>query len=144
MPSDPDAPLVLVVEDDEAVAAAERDILTDEGYRVAVLPSADLPTVTQLAPSLILLDVVINGTASGWDLLRALKTDPATTQIPILVVTAASAREIAAVQTELDTWDCTVLAKPFDLDEFVTAARTRLTTSPAGESVDSSQDGLAG
>ena len=137
MPSEPDAPLVLVVEDDEAVAAAERDILNDEGYRVAIRPGADVEAVASMQPALVVLDIVIDGAARGWDLLRGLKTDPATTPIPVLVVTAASSREIAAAGSILDAWDCPVLTKPFDIDEFVAAVRTRLLSVHAPESASS-------
>ena len=59
---------------------------------------------------------------AGWTLLAALYTDPATTHIPALIVTAANTliRDHAA---DLDRWGCGVVVKPFDLDDFLAAVR---------------------
>jgi DNA-binding response OmpR family regulator len=123
---DAEPPLIVVVEDDAAIAAVEREVLEEEGYRAAVLPAPTPADVVALGPDLVLLDVVLGGVGNGRHLLRALKADPAARAIPVLVVTALSGPALDALRAELAAWDCRLLPKPFDLDELIAAVRACL------------------
>ena len=88
----PHAPTILVAEDSEEQRTLYVDVLTQAGYRV--LQANDgaeaLASVQRERPGLILMDVTMPGT-SGWNAVRALREDPATRDIPIIVVTGLSA-----------------------------------------------------
>ncbi|HLH27237.1 MAG TPA: response regulator [Chloroflexota bacterium] len=81
------APLVLVVEDDARGRELVHDYLVQAGYRVATVAQGT-PAVEQaraLQPAAITLDVLLPG-CDGWEVLQALKADPATRDIPVVMV----------------------------------------------------------
>lgn len=82
-----DEPLILVVEDDEMAKELLIITLSDAGYRVASASSGKeaLLLARKLKPSVITLDIMLPG-VSGWDILKNLKEDSATSSIPILVI----------------------------------------------------------
>src|SRR3954467_12281653 len=79
---------VLVVDDDQDMAALLARTLTREGMSVDTVFDGDSALVHAMssAPDLILLDVVLPG-ISGFDLCERLKADDATALIPIILVT---------------------------------------------------------
>lgn len=84
---------ILVVDDDEAVRLRVRDILaTDElcEVREADSGSACLASVGAEPPDLILLDIMMPG-MSGLEVCFRLRGDPATREIPIIILSAADA-----------------------------------------------------
>jgi PAS domain S-box-containing protein len=86
-PSQADAPLVLVVEDDPAAAKLLAIYLIEAGFSVEVAADGDaaFEKAKTLRPALITLDILIPKT-DGWELLARLKADHATTSIPVVVV----------------------------------------------------------
>ncbi len=91
-----DGKTVLVVEDDRQFSDLLAFYLRREGYTpvqyyngVGVLDHA-----RRLKPALITLDVMLPD-LDGWDVLRALKLDPLTKDIPVLVVSALEDGELA-------------------------------------------------
>lgn len=112
--SAPDAPCVLVIEDERLIRDLIVDHLTDEGF-VPQEAGSIAEARVQLAagrPSLIMLDLMLPG-ESGWDFLRARTADPLLAPIPVLVVSAAPPdRLLEAKQLGADAF----LSKPFDLD----------------------------
>jgi CheY-like chemotaxis protein len=115
---------ILVCDDDHALRTVFREVLTDEGYRVTVQSSicTDVDEVVQVAPDLIVLDLIFNGHPAGFEFLRMLKTDPATKAIPVLVCTAAGGLT-EEIQAQLTEWECASVTKPFDLDDLIAAVR---------------------
>jgi CheY-like chemotaxis protein len=104
---------VMVVEDDFAIRETLRELLEEEGYRVAWASNGD-EALTQLRrgtfPGLILLDLmmpVMDGTAFR----SALRLDPELAGIPVVVISADSGLEEKASTMAVDGY----LAKPFDL-----------------------------
>jgi len=89
MPSPaPNAPTIVVAEDNADQRALYVTLLTGVGYRV--MEAADgneaVEIVRRERPGLVLMDVTMPGT-SGWNAVRTLKEDPQTRAIPIIVVT---------------------------------------------------------
>jgi CheY-like chemotaxis protein/signal transduction histidine kinase len=87
-------PTVLVVEDDRSSAELMRAYLEGAGYRVELAAGASraLELARRGHPSCIVLDMLL-GADDGFDVLRRLKSDPATRRIPVLVVSVMTQRE---------------------------------------------------
>jgi two-component system, OmpR family, alkaline phosphatase synthesis response regulator PhoP len=82
---------VLIIEDSRMMkTVAERD-LTRAGYRVITAADGEqgLQCAQQKAPDLILLDILLPK-ITGLDVLRALKSEPQTKAIPVIVLTGLS------------------------------------------------------
>ncbi len=86
VPAAPNAPLVLVVDDDPAVLDLLTRSLSKEGYAVRTSLSGQeaLVLARELQPRLITLDVMMPS-MDGWSVLAALKADPATRDIPVVM-----------------------------------------------------------
>jgi two-component system cell cycle response regulator DivK len=82
-------PNVLYVEDNEYNRKIVRQLLSRTTYRLreAVDGEAALGMVREERPDLVLMDVQLPK-MSGLDVTRALRTDPATADVPIIVVTS--------------------------------------------------------
>lgn len=80
---------VLVVDDENDVLMLCRVNLEYEGYEVIEAHSGReaLERVSQEGPDLILLDVMMAG-MDGWQVLKELKGDPETKDIPVVMLTA--------------------------------------------------------
>ena len=80
---------VLIVEDNPANLMLARAVLQRAGYRTAEARSAEeaFDHLAMAAPDLILMDVQLPG-EDGLSLTRRLKADPATSGIPVIVLTA--------------------------------------------------------
>jgi CheY-like chemotaxis protein len=83
-----DPPLVLLVEDDHAGRMLYADWLTDAGFRVEQTHNGlqALERAFDLVPDAILTDLNIPG-IDGYELTRRLKSDPRTSEIPIVAIT---------------------------------------------------------
>ncbi|RZJ17290.1 MAG: PleD family two-component system response regulator [Brevundimonas sp.] len=113
---------ILVVDDVEANVRLLEAKLTLEYYDV--LTCQDGPTAIALAaseaPDIILLDVMMPG-MDGFETCRRLKEDPATSHIPVVLVTALDGREDRV--RGLDAGADDFLTKP--LDDVILMARLR-------------------
>ena len=85
----PDAPLILVIDDDLANLALAEALLQAEGFQVNVAMDARtaLKVLETVTPALILMDIQLPE-VDGWELTRQLKADPATSAIPVIAITA--------------------------------------------------------
>jgi DNA-binding response OmpR family regulator len=80
---------ILVVDDEEDILLLCRVNLEFEGYKVVTASSGleGLAKARELRPSLVLLDVMMP-TMDGWHVLEALRADPSTGTIPVVMLTA--------------------------------------------------------
>ncbi|MBE9663480.1 response regulator [Mucilaginibacter myungsuensis] len=106
---------ILIIEDDRDIRETITYALEDAGYEVVSSEDAGiLKSLDKLKPSLILLDNWLTdwkSDANGQQLCKELKTDPKTSHIPVVIVSAVSnIREIAEAG-QADGY----LKKPFDL-----------------------------
>ncbi|MBU4489129.1 MAG: response regulator [Actinobacteria bacterium] len=84
-----DKPKILVVEDERDVAKVISINLKLEGMDVVEAhdgPSA-LAQIDQLKPDCVVLDIMLPK-ISGWDILKRIKSDPETSDMPVVMVTA--------------------------------------------------------
>ncbi len=89
------ATTVLVIDDDPAVHDLMRRSLEKEGYRTesAMDGKAGLELARRLQPAVITLDVMMPR-QDGWSVLSALKADPATAAIPVMMVTIVDDKQM--------------------------------------------------
>lgn len=103
---------ILVVDDEENLLELIEYNLGKEGYRVTCVASGEdaIREAKQSLPDLILLDLLLPS-VDGLDVCKALKGDPKTQHIPIIMLTAKS--EEADVVTGLELGADDYLTKPF-------------------------------
>jgi len=90
------APIVMVVEDDsQSLYLMERYARTS-GYQLvnAWQGGEALTLARQARPAVILLDIVLSG-IMGWEVLQALRADPITCHIPVIICSALDEAENA-------------------------------------------------
>jgi CheY-like chemotaxis protein len=83
--------------------------------------------IKELQPDLLICDLVFDGTPAGWALIDMVVLDPTTTELPILLCSAAT-RQLQEAAGSLDAKGILWLEKPFTLDQLlekVTAALKR-------------------
>jgi CheY-like chemotaxis protein len=125
-------PHILVCDDDESMRQIFLEILSDERYRVTSQATIceEIDEVMQIAPDLIVLDLMFGGRLTGIEFLQHLKAHPVTKGIPVLTCTAAAVMndEIACRLQELE---CSSITKPFDLDVLLAAVEECLDVNEA-------------
>lgn len=86
-----DKPRILVVEDEEDLASLVEVNLDLAGYDVVVAPTGEdgLQAIREHDPDAVLLDVMLPG-IDGWNVLRTVKEDRTTRDLPIVMLTALS------------------------------------------------------
>jgi len=121
-------PLILVVDDEQAIRTMLRRYLTDEGFAVA--EAADGATMRQVldrnSADLVLLDLMLPG-EDGLSLARYIRRRSAT---PIIMLTGKGdvIDRVAGLEAGADDY----IAKPFHLREVLARIRTVLRRTPAG------------
>lgn len=91
------APLrVLVIGDNQKLLGDAEGLLAAEGHLPISIsaPQAAVQTARSMRPGAILLDVLMPG-FDGWDVLAALKGDPMTTAIPVIMIAMLGERRRA-------------------------------------------------
>jgi DNA-binding response OmpR family regulator len=118
---------VVVVDDEPAVGAAVRDLLSTEGYDVETPGDAKsaLPDLLRAAPDLVLLDVNMPG-MSGWEFCSLLRRQSATRSVPVLFLTGR--QDVRDRITAMQVGGSDYLAKPFGADDLRRKVRSLLRT----------------
>ncbi|HEX8954087.1 MAG TPA: response regulator [Polyangia bacterium] len=108
-----DGPTLLVVDDEPEINKLVARIFEKRGYRViAALDGAEaLLAVQRDRPDLVILDLNLPK-IDGWEVCRRLKSDPATRDIPIVMLTAAHAN-VDDAEIGLGLGADEYVAKPF-------------------------------
>ena len=116
---------ILAVEDEDDILDLLRFNLTREGYRFTGVRDGEsaLRSIGQKLPDLVILDLMLPG-MDGLEICRALKRDPRTARVPILMATAKS--EDADIVTGLELGADDYLTKPFSMKVLVARVRTVL------------------
>jgi CheY-like chemotaxis protein len=92
---------ILLVDDSKFLRLATERALARAGYSVssAVDGEQGLAMARESMPDLILLDMLLPK-MTGLDVLKALKTDPATAQIPVVALTGLSQKNAARLHQD--------------------------------------------
>lgn len=117
-----DAKTILICEDEDALRELVR-VSLGNGYRYAEaadgVESIDL--IRELRPDLVILDLMLPR-KSGVEVLAELRRDAAIGDTPVVVITAWTHAQQAAVAAGADRF----VAKPFDPDELKSVVRELL------------------
>jgi len=119
---------ILVVDDELPVVQIIKANLEMEGYEVDTAHDGieALEQVARQRPDLVVLDVMMPR-MNGWDVLERLKTDPATMDIPVVMLTALHDVEHLDKGARLGN-DC-YLTKPFEPEDLLAMVRRLIEAS---------------
>jgi DNA-binding response OmpR family regulator len=107
---------ILVIEDDPWTRTITTALLAGEGFAVVEAKNGEegLSLAREHSPDAVLLDLALP-TKSGLDVLRELKGDDATGDIPVIIVSA-----YGMLMNEHDARHTAgIIQKPFDYDDLV-------------------------
>lgn len=108
---------ILVVDDEEDIRDSLKGILKDEGFAVelATNGSEALDRVETAMPDLILLDIWMEGTEQGLDVLAGLKKKYPV--LPVVMISGHGTIETAVTATKLGAYD--YIEKPLSYDKIL-------------------------
>ena len=108
-------PEVLVVDDDEDMLIMMQHMLMAEGYVPLISPNAQnaMEIISHRNPAMVLLDLRMIG-IDGGDICQQIKSDPHTSSIPVIILSANHNIESIAKDCGADAY----LTKPFSLEKF--------------------------
>jgi diguanylate cyclase (GGDEF)-like protein/PAS domain S-box-containing protein len=123
---------ILIVDDEIHNRKLLEALLRPEGYLTVSVANGEeaLASVAERAPDLILLDIMMPG-MDGYQVTSALKADPATAHIPIIMVTASIGRESRLAGLTAGAED--FLNKPVDRGELWLRVRNLLRLKTLGD-----------
>jgi len=114
---------ILICDDDEGILDMLGLILEETGYDIVTEQNS--LNVNQLieieSPDLIILDLWMP-VLSGDQVLRGLRKNPNTENLPVIVISASRDGQVIAEQAGASDY----LAKPFDFDELIDKIKSQL------------------
>jgi PAS domain S-box-containing protein len=124
----PSGPWILVADDEADVAHLFQHQLRRAGYRVTVVTQGSRVTqvARQLKPELITLDLLMD--VDGLAVLRDLKSDPATAEIPVVVISVIPEHENSLAMGAAD-----YLVKPLEEQELTACIERVLRAQENGD-----------
>ncbi|MBJ7311508.1 EAL domain-containing protein [Rugamonas sp. CCM 8940] len=125
-------PTILIVDDEAQNRRLLAVLLRPEGYQTESAASGEeaLSVVAHSAPDLILLDIMMPG-LDGYQIASILKANPATANIPIIMVTAHGERSARLAGLEAGAEE--FLTKPVDRTELWLRVRNLLRLKAFGD-----------
>jgi len=125
-------PRILIVDDERRNAELLKVMLTPEGYVLLTATSGEdaLALLSDQKPDLILLDVMMPG-MDGYQVVAKIKQNPATNNIPVIMLTALDDRNARMVGLNAGAED--FLTKPVDRAELCVRVRNLLRLKAYGD-----------
>jgi len=129
---------ILVVDDNDSIAAMLEHLLKTDGHRVTIAHDGReaLASVKGCQPDLILTDLDMPH-LNGYDVCRQIKQDSATRLIPVVIITGRDAQEARLKAWELGADD--FLTKPFQSVEVLARCRSLLRVKRLVDELDSAE-----
>lgn len=118
-------PLILCVDDDEKSLKLIQAILDTHGYETCGATSGKqaLTDLAKLSPDVVLLDIMMPG-MDGYEVCKAIRANPATEDVPVVMITALSSKSDRIRSIEAGAED--FISKPFDSAEVLARVRMLL------------------
>lgn len=124
--------LVMVIEDEEAIAMMLTYNLEKEGYKVEVVSNGlhAVKEIERLKPSVILLDWMLPE-ISGVEICRIIRSKPEIKNIPVIMLTAKSQEDdiVKGLSSGADDY----VTKPFSVPELMARVKTNMRRAPVFE-----------
>ena len=126
---------ILVAEDDADIADLIAHYVRKSGWEPVVVASGDaaLNAAQREAPDVAVLDIMLPG-LSGLEVCRALRANPSTALLPVIMVTARAEESDRIVGLDLGADD--YISKPFSPNELVARIRALLRRTRRAEDGD--------
>lgn len=120
--------MIYCLEDDDSIRELMLYTLAASGFEVRGFPDSEpfWAAVGEQVPELILLDIMLPG-EDGISVLKALRSRPATAELPVIMATAKGTEYDKVIGLDLGADD--YLAKPFGMMEMVSRVRAVLRRS---------------
>ena len=117
--------LIFIVEDDENIREIETIALKNSNYFVSAFEKAKdfYKKVEEIVPDLVILDVMLPD-ENGYEIVRKLRKNPSTKNLPIIMVTA-KVTEMDMIKG-LDEGADDYIKKPFSIMELITRVKALL------------------
>jgi len=116
---------ILVIDDEALFRDLLSQVLGGMGHSITTAEDGTqgVEAALQSIPDLVITDMSMPG-MTGWDVIRTLKADPATTDVPIIALTAHSSQEdrIEGYEAGCDAF----VAKPLDMPQLLKQVDTIL------------------
>jgi CheY-like chemotaxis protein len=127
---------ILVVDDEPDLRTLANLALSHDGHTVIEASSGQeaLALIDADMPDLVLLDLLMPR-QGGMDVLRILRSKPATAALPVIVLTGVDDENTTRIGFELGATD--FLTKPFSIPQL--AARVRACLARTGSAIDSTK-----
>lgn len=118
---------IVVAEDDQNLSWVYQSLLQEAGYEAHIAPNGTeaLALVHKVFPQLILTDAILPG-MDGFELAEAVRSNPATSQIPIIFISGVA--EAADRERAARLGITQYLAKPVKVTELLAAVKKELGT----------------
>lgn len=116
---------ILIAEDEPSILESLDFILRRAGWTIASVTDGDavIDLVRRLRPRVLVLDVMLPR-RSGFDILKQLRSDPQTQNLPVLILTAKGQQQDRRTAEDLGANG--FVTKPYSNAEVVGAVRSLL------------------
>ncbi len=117
--------LIYIVEDDDSIREIETIALKNSNYMVCAFENAKefYKKLEDVVPDLVLLDIMLPG-EGGYEIVKKLRANPVTAQIPVIMVTAKTSEMDLVRGLDLGADD--YIKKPFSVMELIARVRALL------------------
>lgn len=116
---------ILIAEDEPSILEALSFVLQRAGWTVQAVTDGEavMSAIRRMQPRILVLDIMMPK-RSGFEVLKQIRTEPATRELPVLVLTAKGQQQDRRVAEELGADG--FVTKPYSNADVVDAVRTLL------------------
>lgn len=127
------AKIIYALEDDEAIGELIKYTMETAGFDITIARTPDelYESLEKRLPHVILLDIMLSGTETGIHVLKKLKTNGLTKDVPIIFLTSKSTEVDKAYG--LDSGADDYIAKPFGVLELIARVKAVMRRYPKNE-----------
>lgn len=106
-----DKPTIIIVEDDTSIALLLAEELKEEGFSVDHQSDvqAAFDAIKETLPACVVVDILLGSELTGWDLVKLLKEESLTENIPIIISSALDMDEIFVNEYKIEHY----MTKPY-------------------------------
>ncbi len=107
---------VVLVQDNKDILQIMDQVLEEEGFDVTGSLTTDpIKNIDAIDPDLVIVDDHIKGEVKGSQVIKGLKSDPETVDIPAVLTSTSTNLASEAAECKADDF----IAKPFGIDEMI-------------------------